>query len=139
MAKVTLGSGDSNRPKLPTLLQYVKAGNTTPAIAHVSIVFFPGKVPNYTLVCADSFRVSIQKGSDLFEVVKTSLDGWAESSLALAVRPDYDDPGTYHLEADEARMCDWIPEDWGWRLQEERKRPATTKSTRRGSGEVSTA
>jgi len=53
----TLGSGNSNFPKTPTLLQKLKKGEKVPDSSLVRLIFKPGKLPIFSLVTEAEYRV----------------------------------------------------------------------------------
>lgn len=135
MTRQVLGSGNDERPPTPTLREYVEIHeNDVPLTSHVKIIFFPTKVPNYSLITDHDFRVNIHRNSPLFQLFLDSLAEWEASGIVLQVMPDRGSPGAFSLALEDGRVCDWEPKPWGYKLGEDRKRPKPTgaKVTRPG-------
>lgn len=117
MPRQELGTDSGSAPKALTLIQFAKQTNgKLPKISYVTVVFVPGKVPNYTLVTQHDFRVNIHKNGALYNLLAEQLSSFAESGLALAVQPDPANIGKFALLLDDGKSAHWDERDWGYRI-----------------------
>lgn len=135
MSRQILGSGDDERPPTLMLKDFALLNpGKLPVASHVKIIFLPTKVPNYSLITDHEFRVNIHRTSPLFQLFLDELHQWEKEGIVLQVLPSSDKPGDFSLAIEDARVCDWRIENWGYRLSPDRKRPrpAAVKVTRNG-------
>jgi hypothetical protein len=119
----TLGSGNSNFPKTPTLLQKLKKGEPVPDASLVRLIFKPGKLPIFSLVTEADYRVNVREEDALFRDLITLLEDVWHLDMALFVIVTNREKALWELAVDDDAMTCWEQRDWGLTMSSHAKRP----------------
>lgn len=119
----TLGSGNSNFPKTPTLLQKLKKGESVPDRSLVRLIFKPGKINVFSLVTEAEYRVNVREEDALYRDLLSLLDDVWDLDMALFVIVTDRDKALWSLAVDDDAMTCWEQRDWGLAMTTHDKRP----------------
>lgn len=119
----TIGSGNSNVPKTPTLLQKLRKGDSVPDSSLVKLIFKPGKLPVFSLVTEADYRVNVREEDPLFRDLITLMDDIWHLDMALFVIVTDRDKALWELAVDDDSMTSWEQREWGLTMSSHNKRP----------------
>lgn len=134
MSYKSVGSQTGDKPRIPTLRQYLKeTEGKVSELSVVSVIFKPSKYGGYTLTCDNKFRVEIAKGTPLHKAVEESLPTWHEEGTSLGVTVTDTEKVVWSLVEVEGYEATWEEAPWGYKVTEHKKSkpsPTGTKTAR---------
>lgn len=119
----TIGSGNSNFPKTPTLLQKLRKEEPVPDSSLVKLIFKPGKLPIFSLVTEADYRVNVREEDPLFRDLVTLMDDIWHLDMALFVIVTDRQKALWELAVDDDSMTSWEQREWGLTMSAHDKRP----------------
>lgn len=135
MGTLTWGEHDGKGENTPTLRQYAKSVESIAKETPVTIIFFPNKFPNYTLVCDGKFRVSIPEGSELYDLLEVQIEQVIadETYLVVGTQLESARKGVFTLGVNTNENTVWEKTTWGITGKVKNKAKAKARGQRRKS------
>lgn len=131
MAIAKFGSFTSDKPKTPTLKQFIKQNNgSCPQQSNVKILFPPGKYDQYSLITDHDFRVSVSSLSDVYRILEENIDTWIYNQATLVVVIEDKEKALWSLGIDTDLNSSYESFDWGLKLSLLTKKKQETKKNR---------
>lgn len=130
MALTSIGSQSSDQPKTPTLRQFYKQHGTAPNRSHVKTIFFPNRLPYYTLITDHNFKVVVSEDNPLHGVITDGMEEWATNQVHLVVVVEDGEKGSWSLSIDTDENSDYEEMAWGYRVSLVKKTQPNKKRTK---------
>lgn len=134
MAYEPIGEQTGDRPKTPTLRQYLKlSGKKIPNHTNVTTIFRPGKYGGWSLVCDGRFRVEIQEDNPLYKMLTEQIGKLELSCTTLTVSVTDAEKVQWALNIDTDSASEWSEYSWGYTLKvmtAKTKKPTAEKASR---------
>ncbi len=130
MSVIEFGSQKGDTPKTPTLRQWCKQmKGVHPVQSMITVIFKPGKLPNWSFVCSHGFRVNVFEDSPLHGIISDTIEEWRENGNCLVVTIQDGLKGHWSLGLDTNETAKWVEYSWGYKITiEPKKDPAKTKT-----------
>lgn len=138
MSYTMIGSQTGDKPKTPTLRQYLqRTGGVCSQSTNVTTIFKPGQYGGWSLVCDGKFRVEVGEDNPIFKALQENWDSWADQSVCLVVLVHNTEKIEWSLATHDEWESDWTLKPWGAVLKLNKPRitsPDSGKATRKKSG-----
>lgn len=112
-----IGSQTGDQPKTPTLRQYAAKGGQFPKANTVSVIFKPGKLPNWSMVADNKFRVTVYEDNPLHGAITDSIEEWVNSCACLSIMVVDGLKGEWSLAINTDESVDWKEFSWGYKAE----------------------
>lgn len=116
MSIVAFGEPQSGSNKTPTLRQLLKAEPDVelPEVSIVTMIFKPGKYPQFGFVANNKFRVSVSEDSPLFNTLLEQIEDVVFDGICLGIRVLDRDIAEWQLVMIETTSVTWESAPFGW-------------------------
>lgn len=131
MGIVKYGSGQSEKPNIPSLAEWLEV-NSSLALAGTSFqvvkISKSQQYGSYSLQClaepTKGFRVNVYSNKDEYVVIEDGFKEWKEKGIVLYVILEDSDWGHWDLGTDESQSCKWGKKGSGFICDKAVNRPS---------------
>ena len=129
MGYTTIGSQTGDKPKTPTLRQYLqRSGGVCPHTTNVTTIFKPGQYGGWSLVCDGRFRVEVAEDNPIFKALQENIEDWEFKGVNLVVQVLNTEKVEWALAINEEWESDWQGKPWGYVLKVSKQKKTSSDS-----------